>query len=163
MARAVRGGSYHLSSNYLCASYREFEYNLTSTYFTVGIRVVTIPAPLGDLDGDNEVSERDIDPFVDAVLGGLSIAAADMNQDGAVNGLDVKPFVELFIGALLSGTNDPSAVASADRNDDGAVNGLDVAPFAAAFSGAQAVPEPSTVILATIGLLALPYWRRKGC
>jgi hypothetical protein len=73
----------------------------------------------------------------------------DVNLDGEVNGLDVDPFV----GLVTSG----DFQAEGDMNQDGVVNGLDVDPFVEAVvgGGAQAVPEPSTVILVLLGLLAL--------
>ena len=45
---------------------------------------------LGDMNGDHYVNGLDVDPFVEAVLGGPYDMNADVNRDGLVNGLDVK-------------------------------------------------------------------------
>jgi hypothetical protein len=89
---------------------------------------------------------------------GSSLVLGDVNGDGVVNGLDVDPFVEV----LLSGPYD----AAADMNQDEVVNGLDVDPFVVAVVGggaAQAVPEPSGLLLALLGLLGLVAvgWRNR--
>jgi hypothetical protein len=79
----------------------------------------------GDVNFDGEVNGLDVDPFVEAVLGGGYAAPADMNGDGAVDGLDVDPFVAAVVGG--------GAAASP----------LDVAD----------VPEPSTLLLALLALV----------
>ncbi|OHB74859.1 MAG: hypothetical protein A2W31_15170 [Planctomycetes bacterium RBG_16_64_10] len=81
----------------------------------------------------------------------------DVNHDSEVDGLDVDPFVD----AILAGRLD----VAADVNEDGFVDGLDVAPFVQAIlagGGAEVVPEPTTCVLATITLLGLLCWRRRG-
>ena len=53
---------------------------------------------------------------------------------------------------------------AADMNGDEVVNGLDVDPFVAAVvGGTQQIPEPSTLLLAALGLLPLSFvgWRRR--
>jgi hypothetical protein len=81
----------------------------------------------------------------------------DVNFDGVVNGLDISLVSSNW---LQSGNNLPG-----DANFDGVINGLDIAVISsnwlqAAGSGAAAVsaPEPPTIILATLALLA--YRRR---
>jgi hypothetical protein len=90
----------------------------------------------GDVNFDGEVNGLDVDPFVEAVLGGGYAAPADMNGDGAVDGLDVDPFVAAVVGG--------GAAASP----------LDVAD----------VPEPSTILLALLALVgsACCAARRRG-
>jgi hypothetical protein len=87
-------------------------------------------------------------------LAGGGTLLGDVNGDGVVNGLDVDPFVDV----LLNGPYQ----AEADMNEDAVVNGLDVDPFVDAVVGAgsQAVPEPSTVLMLVIGLLAVGVVRR---
>jgi len=50
----------------------------------------------------------------------------------------------------------------ADTNADGAVTGLDIDPFVAAVvgGGAQAVPEPSTLLLTIVALGMVGWWRK---
>jgi hypothetical protein len=89
--------------------------------------------------------------------GGIDVLLGDVNLDGEVNGLDVDPFVVLV--------TDGTYQTEGDMNGDGAVNGLDVDPFVAAVvgGGTQQVPEPSTLVLAALGLLALlTHTRRRS-
>ena len=87
----------------------------------------------GDVNFDGEVNGLDVDPFVEAVLGGGYAAPADMNGDGAVDGLDVDPFVAAVVGG--------GAAASP----------LDVAD----------VPEPSTILLALLALVGAYFGVRR--
>jgi hypothetical protein len=79
----------------------------------------------------------------------------DVNQDGQVDGLDVDPFV----GVLLDG----GYQTEADMNKDQVVDGVDVDPFVAAVvgGGTQQIPEPSALVLATLGLLSLLAHARR--
>jgi hypothetical protein len=83
------------------------------------------------------------------------IINGDVNFDGDVNGLDVDPFVTAVLGGDYS--------APADMNGDGSVDGLDVDPFVAAVvgGGVQQIPEPSTLLLAALGLLGLLVHARQ--
>ena len=89
----------------------------------------------GDVNFDGEVNGLDVDPFVEAVLGGGYAAPADMNGDGAVDGLDVDPFV----AAVVGGSAQPAG-------------------------GIAGVPEPSTLVLALLALVGSAYCgaRRRG-
>jgi Dockerin type I domain len=87
----------------------------------------------------------------------------DVNFDGFVNGQDLS-LVASEWGQTGTGANDPAA----DANHDGIVNGQDMALIAAnwtaassgggAGSSSAAVPEPSMLILAALGGLALLAW-----
>lgn len=88
--------------------------------------------------------------------------AGDMNHDGIVNGQDV---VVVATNWLVSGSNVPG-----DTNGDGIVNGQDVALIASHWlytnelggaGGPVALPEPSALILAALGGLALLMRRRR--
>jgi hypothetical protein len=78
----------------------------------------------------------------------------DVNLDELVDGLDVDPFVDVLLNGLFQ--------VEADMNMDGVVNGLDVDPFVAAVvgGGTHQVPEPSTLLLALIGLGVIGGWRK---
>jgi hypothetical protein len=79
----------------------------------------------------------------------------EVNLDGEINGMDVDPFVVV----LLNGPYQTEA----DMNEDQVVNGLDVDPFVAAVvGGAQAIPEPSTLLLALVALGVVSPWRKWG-
>ena len=85
--------------------------------------------------------------------------AGDANFDGVVNGLDVSYVSSHW---LTTGSSIP-----ADANGDGVVNGLDISLIASNWlqtdSGGHgaAVPEHSTLVLATIGGLTLLACRRR--
>jgi hypothetical protein len=102
-----------------------------------------------DYEVDFDAVQLTADSIPDLLLG-------DVNLDGEVNGLDVDPFVDV----LLNGLYQPEA----DMNEDEVVNGLDVDPFVAAVvgGGAQAVPEPSTLLLALVALGVAGGWRKWG-
>jgi hypothetical protein len=86
----------------------------------------------------------------------------DINLDGVVNGLDISAVASHW---LLSG----AAGVNGDANGDGVVNGLDIALIAshwlqtggAGAGNGSAVPEPSTLGLATLGALILLVYRRR--
>lgn len=102
----------------------------------------------------------------DGIMGSLQIGGfilGDLNNDGSVNTLDIDPFVLLLTNpagyaAAFPGV-DPVAVG--DINLDTSVNTLDIDPFVALLTsgsltnGGGAVPEPSTVALAGIALVAI--------
>ena len=88
-------------------------------------------------------------------------APGDLNGDGVVNGLDI---------ALVASNWLRTGFNNADANGDGVVNGLDIAlisanwlktsPNGGAGSG-SAVPEPSAIVLAALGGLAVLACRRR--
>ena len=81
--------------------------------------------------------------------------AGDTNQDGLVNGLDIANVASHW---LQIGPGTPG-----DANGDRVVNGLDIALISANWlnisAGATSVPEPSTIVLATLGVIALLAYR----
>jgi hypothetical protein len=85
-----------------------------------------------------------------------ALLLGDVNLDRAVNGLDVDPFVSHVVWG-------PDQ-AEADMDQDGHLGGLDVQLFIDAVIGGSvtAVPEPSTLPLATIAVLGLLYCRHEG-
>ena len=93
--------------------------------------------------------------FADAAL---SLKAGDVNNDGIVNIFDInmvsanwspKPNADLYAG---------------DANSDGIVNIFDINLISSNWSpaGTTAVPEPSTIVLAVLGSLAIAWnYRRR--
>ena len=55
-------------------------------------------AELGDINGDGNVNQIDVEPFVALLVAGRFQTAADINCDGAVDLLDVGAFVDLLVG-----------------------------------------------------------------
>jgi hypothetical protein len=111
-----------------------------------GIATLTLPIDITFLDADG-----DFVAFAGQFLATTQVGdvlLGDVNLDSVVNGLDVDPFVDVLL-------NGPFQV-EADMNEDGVVNGLDVDPFVEAVvgGGVAAVPEPSTLALAGLGLIA---------
>jgi hypothetical protein len=84
--------------------------------------------------------------------------AGDVNNDGIVNGQDIAVIASNWL-QTGTGANDPSG----DANFDGIVNGQDIAIIASHWlqtvgggsGGGASVPEPSTVVLAALGGVAL--------
>jgi hypothetical protein len=104
---------------------------------------------------DEALSQDEIKGIMDSIPD-LTLFG-DVNLDGEVNGLDVDPFVDV----LLNGPYQ----AEADMNTDQVVNGLDVDPFVAAVvggGGAQAVPEPSTLLLCLVALGVVALWQKRS-
>jgi hypothetical protein len=104
---------------------------------------------------DEALSQDEIKDVMDSIPD-LTLLG-DVNLDGEVNGLDVDPFVDV----LLNGPYQ----AEADMNVDQVVNGLDVDPFVAAVvggGGAQAVPEPSTLLLCLVALGVVALWWKRS-
>ena len=79
----------------------------------------------------------------------------DVNFDGVVNGLDIADVSSNWLHAGFA--------TAGDANHDGVVNGLDIALISANWlrtsGGGAGVPEPSTLILATLGGLAFLAYR----
>lgn len=124
----------------------------------------------GDANGDGKVNGLDISLIASnwlknagggTVSGIPTVVPGDVNHDGVVNGLD--------ISLVASNWLQTGAGVAGDANGDGIVNGLDISliasnwmqPYGGGASGAAAVPEPSSVILAALGVLALLACRRR--
>ena len=125
------------------------------------VNVIAAPVP-GGYEGLIEVGQIGPNSIQDVLVGGqelgidniLKTLFGDANLDGKVNGLDVNPFVKMFVNGQY--------MLVVDMNRDGQLNGLDVRGFVQAIiSGAQPVPEPSTIVLAAIGLITVSLRRRR--
>jgi hypothetical protein len=94
-----------------------------------------------------------------AILG--TAAPGDANYDGEVDGLDYLVWADHF-GEIMASLSD------GDFNRDQTVNGLDLIVWLENYSGAPdanplqgAIPEPSSALLATVGLLVIALRRRR--
>jgi hypothetical protein len=89
-----------------------------------------------------------------------TFAPGDVNLDGIVNGQDIAILASHW---LTTGVGTPG-----DANGDGIVNAQDIAVIASNWlqtssvtSSASAVPEPSTIVLAALGALALLAGKKR--
>jgi hypothetical protein len=83
-------------------------------------------------------------------LGNVYISGYTEGSLGGTNAGGTDAFVAKITDPLLG-----------DVNFDGDVNGLDVDPFVAAVvGGTQAIPEPSTFLLALVALAVVGGWRK---
>ena len=104
--------------------------------------------------GFGESNAGSYDGFLAKISDASQPLLGDVNLDGEVNGLDIDPFV----AALLAG----SYQNEADMNSDQVINGLDVDPFVDTVLGAaEAVPEPTTLLLVLIGVGLVAFWRQR--
>ena len=97
----------------------------------------------------------------------------DVNGDGNVNNLDIAPFVASIINLPLYQTANPwlKAAYISDTNADGSTNNLDIPSFVAAIiagspeasASPSAVPEPSTwaMVFTALVVSAGAAWRRR--
>lgn len=94
--------------------------------------------------------------YTQGMLSVTTLLLADVNLDGMVNALDISPFVQRLIHW--------SYQDEADCNQDGAVNALDISPFVAYLirGAVRVVPEPTTLILLSIGAAASVRRRRQA-
>ena len=106
----------------------------TSALYTTGtVTVVPEPTP-GDVNGDGNVDNLDITPFIYALV----------NGEAAFNA--AYPLGEFW---------------AADCKIDGNIDNLDITPFVALIAGGgQAVPEPITIGLLAVGGVAVVLRRR---
>lgn len=97
--------------------------------------------------------------YLDNTGAGRTIGYADLNGDGAVNNLDIQPFEKSLTTGNPAGLTD--FIERGDINLDGEFNNLDIQPFEKYLTGnlgpvaAAAVPEPGSIVLFGLGVLAL--------
>jgi len=95
----------------------------------------------------------------------MPLIAGDMNGDDAVNNLDINPFVlALTDRSAFEDDFGIDPVAVGDINGDGQLNNLDINPFVSLLTGGssiEAVPEPTSLAMLTLGGLGLLSRRRR--
>ena len=130
--RGLRGGSFLNSASSLQSSERNF-YNPSSVDFSFGFRVANVPGtPFpGDANGDDVVDFTDLGILLNSYNLAGTFATGDFNNSGTVDFTD--------LGILLNNYN----------------------LHAPALTPAAAVPEPSTLALAAIGVLGLLIAARR--
>jgi len=124
----------------------------------------TTPLPAGGVLAAGTVTTK---VRGDSVIGlvpenpaGAGLRRGDFNRDFAVNGLDLAILAANFNGSGKTWDQ-------GDSSDDGNVNGLDLANLAANFNQSSpspaigAVPEPSSVALATLAMSGLGFVARR--
>jgi len=134
--RGLRGGSFDVSAFYIESSYRSDVGDPTNQISApTGFRVASFPASTlpGDVNNDGIVSGPDIGLIASNWLHTGFATTGDANHDGLVNAQDI---------ALI------------------ASNWLHTGPTLGGGSGA-AVPEPSTFVLAGLGLLGVMAAARR--
>jgi len=94
------------------------------------------------------------------------VLAGDLNGDGEVNNLDINPFVlALTDPTAFEQQFDVDPAAAGDINGDGQLNNLDINPFVSLLTGGsslQAVPEPASAALLMLGASALMAGGRRN-
>ena len=124
----------------------------------------TVGDGFGTVTGDPWVIEGTWLLLSSTALGQFAVVTpGDVNGDGNVDNLDITPFVYALTsgqGAFEAQYPD-GAYWGADCHQDGNVDNLDISPFVDLLtSGGQAAPEPATMMLLVVGSLALLRRRR---
>jgi len=97
------------------------------------------------------------------------VVAGDVNNDSFVDNLDITPFIAAlaaedeaaFLVAFPEGS-----YAAADIDMNGGPNNLDITPFIGLLTAAAsnaAIPEPASVMLLLLPLMAMARSRRRRC
>ena len=102
--------------------------------------------------------------IADATIHVLDCALGDVNGDGNVDNLDITPFIYAVANDEAAfDTEYPSGEYwAADCYEDGNVDNLDITAFLDILIGGEAVPEPITIGLLAAGGVAILLGRRRS-
>lgn len=111
-----------------------FDNDLTDGTYTLGVAQILNPAMGGDIDGDNDIDQDDLDIILAnfGLLQGATLNLGDFDMDGDVDATD------FFLVQDLLGTTPAAALASA------------------------AVPEPTSAMLVFVGAGLMATRRRRS-
>jgi hypothetical protein len=133
--------------------------------------VVTGNGLLGDFNHNGVLDLPDIDDLTGQSAGGTHPVAYDLNNDALVNDLDGQFNSGDLVSVLASGTYESdvdSVWSTGDFNGDGRTNSSDLVAALAGGGYEQgpkaavsAVPEPSSAVLAMLGLLGMASMARQ--
>ena len=94
----------------------------------------------------------------------LAVPPGDLNGDGNVDNLDITPFIYALTNgeAAFEAQYPDGAYWAADCHGDGNVDNLDITPFIDLLSGGgEAIPEPATLSLLVLGACLVVTGARK--
>ena len=134
----------------------------------ISVRIAPVPDTSDGTGDPGSLRGLDEVPMNGFVLEGMAtVLKGDVNNDSAVNNLDITPFIEAlaavdeadFLVAVPGGS-----YPAADVDMSGSPDNLDITPFiallTAAASNSAVVPEPASIILLLLPLMALRRSRR---
>ena len=94
---------YYFIKSYFYSEGQQKDLKSTSSYILVFPEEPEIPEVLpGDVDGDNEISIKDVSALIDYLLtsdeNGIVMANADVNQNGEISIADVSTLIDILLG-----------------------------------------------------------------
>jgi len=160
----------------------------SNSWFIGNVHALAMAPSTGDLDGNRDVDAGDIDLLAAAIRGGETDPDCDLNGDGLVDIADMDKLVRDIIGTEYGDTDldhsvdlaDFSALKmnfskgttweAGDFNGDGIVGLTDFTILKRYYvrqvgveTNRAAVPEPATVLILTLGGIAVVSRRKRRC
>jgi formylglycine-generating enzyme required for sulfatase activity len=126
--RGLRGGSHSHGGANVLATARYFS-EPTRHNWSFGFRLVELPAPDPDWDGDGQVDVGDIDTLIEHI----GNDAYDVDGDGDADEDDLTFLIENLVEWSRPGGESGVGTKRGDTNLDGLINATDLAALAASF------------------------------